>query len=549
MEFQNFSPRYRTLQDLANYGFSTHEMRFSAPAYNLVLYCAPCTLRPQFRVRSVSPFNVNHDEIATAAMKFIIKLFPEITIKSQSVRLRFIKILTGNIRNVLKKQIDEVAIVRHWDHIEVRAKDESRTEQVRDVLTRIPGIHHILEVDDCPYTDMHNIFEQTLEMYRDKLEGKTFCVRVKRRGKHEFTSIEVERYVGGGLNQHIESAKVKLSHPQVTVHLEIEDDRLLLIKGRYEGLGGYPIGTQEDVLSLISGGFDSGVSSYMLMRRGCRVHYCFFNLGGSAHEIGVKQVAHYLWNRFGSSHRVRFVAIDFAPVVGEILEKVDDGQMGVILKRMMMRAASKVAERYGVQALVTGEALGQVSSQTLTNLRLIDGVTDTLILRPLISHDKEHIIDMAREIGTEDFAKTMPEFCGVISKSPTVKAVKSKIEAEEENFDFDILERVVAEAQNMDIREIAEQTSEQVIEVETVEALTGDEVVLDIRSNDEQEDKPLKIEGLEVKSLPFYKLATQFGDLDQSRSYVLYCDRGVMSRLQALYLKEQGYNNVKVYRP
>ena len=107
-------------------------------------------------------------------MKFIIKLFPEITIKSQSVRLRFIKILTGNIRNVLKKQIDEVAIVRHWDHIEVRAKDESRTEQVRDALTRIPGIHHILEVDDCPYTDMHNIFEQTLEMYRDKLEGKTF---------------------------------------------------------------------------------------------------------------------------------------------------------------------------------------------------------------------------------------------------------------------------------------------------------------------------------------------------------------------------------------
>ena len=107
----------------------------------------------------------------------------------------------------------------------------------------------------------------------------------------------------------------------------------------------------------------------------------------------------------------------------------------------------------------------------------------------------------------------------------------------------------MAEAQNMDIREIAQQTSEQVVEVETVDALSGDEVVLDIRSNDEQEDKPLKIEGLEVKSLPFYKLATQFGDLDQNRNYVLYCDRGVMSRLQALYLKEQGYNNVKVYRP
>ncbi|MGU0162047.1 THUMP domain-containing protein [Escherichia coli] len=107
--------------------------------------------------------------------------------------------------------------------------------------------------------------------YCDQLEGKTFCVRVKRRGKHDFSSIDAERYVGGGLNQHIESARVKLTNPEATVHLEVEDDRLLLIKGRYEGIGGFPIGTQEDVLSLISGGFDSGVSSYMLMRRGCRV--------------------------------------------------------------------------------------------------------------------------------------------------------------------------------------------------------------------------------------------------------------------------------------
>ena len=484
-------------------------------------------------------------------MKFIIKLFPEITIKSQSVRLRFIKILTGNIRNVLKPFNNEegIAVVRHWDHIEVRAKDESLRPVVRDALTRIPGIHHILEVEDVPYTDLHDIFEKTLANWRDKLENKTFCVRVKRRGKHEFSSIEVERYVGGGLNQHIESAKVKLTHPDVTVHLEIEDDRLLLVKGRYEGIGGFPIGTQEDVMSLISGGFDSGVSSYMLMRRGCRVHYCFFNLGGAAHEIGVRQVAHYLWNRFGSSHRVRFVAINFEPVVGEILEKVDDGQMGVVLKRMMVRAASKVAERYGVQALVTGEALGQVSSQTLTNLRLIDNVSDTLILRPLISYDKEHIIDIARKIGTEDFARTMPEYCGVISKSPTVKAVKAKIEAEEANFDFSILDQVVEAATNVDIREIAEQTEQEVVEVETVSAFGPNEVLLDIRSVDEQDDKPFAAEGVEVASLPFYKLSTKFGDLDQSKTYLLWCERGVMSRLQALYLHEQGFKNVKVYRP
>ncbi|MFZ1872331.1 MAG: thiazole biosynthesis protein, partial [Chania sp.] len=237
------------------------------------------------------------------------------------------------------------------------------------------------------------------------------------------------------------------------------------------------------------------------------------------------------------------------PVVGEILEKVDDGQMGVVLKRMMVRAASQVAERYGVQALVTGEALGQVSSQTLTNLRMIDNASDTLILRPLISHDKEHIIKVAREIGTEDFAKTMPEYCGVISKNPTVKAVKTKIEEEEGNFDFEILQRVVREARNVDIRTIAEEAREQVTEVETVAEFAADEVILDIRSIDEQEEKPLQLAEVEVKSLPFYKLSSQFGDLDQSKTYLLYCNRGVMSRLQALYLLEQGYANVKVYRP
>ncbi len=380
------------------------------------------------------------------------------------------------------------------------------------------------------------------------MKTKRFCVRAKRRGKHSFTSNEVERYVGGGFNQHVESAKVKLTRPDVTINLEIEDDKLILVNARYEGIGGFPIGTQEDVLSLISGGYDSGVSSYMLMRRGSRVHYCFFNLGGSAHEIGVKQVAHYLWNRFGRSHKVHFVAVDFEPVVAEILEKIDDGQMGVVLKRMMVRAASRVAERYGVQAIVTGEALGQVSSQTLTNLRLIDNATDTLILRPLITHDKENIINIARQIGTEDFARTMPEFCGVISKNPTVKAVKAKIEAEEEKFDFSILDSVVENAKNMDIRRIAEETVQQVTEVEMVSEFATNDVVLDIRSPEEQENSPLKLEGVDVKELPFYKLSTQFGDLDNSKTYLLYCERGMMSRLQALYLREQGFNNVKVYR-
>ena len=481
-------------------------------------------------------------------MKFIIKLFPEIMIKSDSVRKRFIKILTSNIRNVLLRETENVAVIRNWDFIEVRAKVAEEAPMVLDLLQRTPGIHHILEVEEYPFETMHDIFEQTLAQVRSQLEGKTFCVRVRRKGKHEFRSLDVERYVGGGLNQHIESARVKLTQPDVTIRIDIEHDKMLLVKARHEGLGGYPIGTQEDVLSLISGGFDSGVSSYMLIRRGSRVHYCFFNLGGAAHEIGVKQMAYHIWSRYSTSHKVRFVAINFENVVGEILEKVDNGQMGVVLKRMMVRAASKVAQRFDIQAIVTGEALGQVSSQTLTNLRLIDKAADTLVLRPLITHDKEQIIAMAKTIGTDDIAKSMPEFCGVISKNPTVKAIESRILEEEGHFNFDVLEEAVQQAQYLDIREIAQQTEQEVTSVETTSELGENDVILDIRSPEETEESPFTLEGVTVEVLPFYKLSSQFGSLDQSKQYLLYCQRGVMSKLQALYLKENGFSNVKVFR-
>ena len=482
-------------------------------------------------------------------MKFIVKLFPEIMMKSKSVRKRFIKILEGNLRNVLRRVDETCSVKHHWDRIEVVSRDPSKREALIEATQSTPGVAHFLEVEAHQFKDLHHIYELTLEMMRDQLEGKRFCVRSKRTGQHDFTSIELERYVGGGLNQNIETASVDLRNPELTVRVDVINDEVFLVKHRHEGLGGFPIATQEDVLSLISGGFDSGVASYEMIRRGSRTHYCFFNLGGKEHETGVKQVAYYLWDKFSASHRVKFVAVDFEPVVAEILDKIDDGLMGVVLKRMMMRAASLVAERMGVNALVTGEAIGQVSSQTITNLNVIDRVTDTLILRPLIAADKPDIIQTSREIGTEDFAKVMPEFCGVISRKPTVKADLKKVEVVEANFDMDLLEKVVLSADVLDIRKIAEDTEAEVTEVEMVSEFQADEIVLDIRSAEEEEEKPLELEGVAVAHMPFFKLSTQFDTLDQSKTYLLYCDRGVMSRLQALYLKDAGFKNIKVYRP
>ncbi|GAB1141064.1 MAG: tRNA 4-thiouridine(8) synthase ThiI [Shewanella algae] len=465
--------------------------------------------------------------------------------------MRFTKMLESNIRNVLKKVDEDAAVTRQWDRIMVQVpKDKPQLKQVfAERLACIPGISTISQVNEYSFETVDDIYQHALKVYADKLAGKTFCVRAKRSGKHDFSSQDVERYGGGGLNQFTEAAGVRLKDPDMTIHLEINNDKLYLVEKKIPGLGGFPIATQEDVLSLISGGFDSGVSSFQFIKKGSRTHYCFFNLGGAQHEIGVKQVAHHLWKTYGESHKVKFVTVPFEPVVAEILERIDNGLMGVILKRMMMRAAARVAERMGVQALVTGESLGQVSSQTLTNLNVIDRCVDTLILRPLITMDKQDIINESRKIGTEDFAKSMPEYCGVISQKPTVKAVLSKVEAEETKFSEDLLDRIIADAVVMDIREIATDMDTKVTETETVASVGQGEVVLDIRAPEEEESKPLQLEGVEIVHIPFFKLASAFAELDSSKTYLLYCDRGVMSKLQALYLQEQGHGNVKVYRP
>ncbi|MCF6439006.1 tRNA 4-thiouridine(8) synthase ThiI [Pseudoalteromonas luteoviolacea] len=484
-------------------------------------------------------------------LKFIVKLHPEIVIKSKSVRKRFTKILEKNIKLLLGRVDEKVFVKNNWDNITVvsQLSDDKTRLALIDGLKRVPGVTLFLEVQEVSFETLDDIYQHTLPLVREQIENKTFCVRVKRQGTHDFTSSDVERYVGGGLNQNVETASVKLTRPEETVKIEIKNQFAYIVRAQYRGLGGFPLPTQEDVLSLMSGGFDSGVASYQMIRKGARTHFLFFNLGGAAHEIGVKQVSHYLWQQYSSTHKVKFITVDFEPVVAEILENVENSQMGVILKRMMMRAGSAVAQKLGIQALVTGESIGQVSSQTLANLSVIDRVTETLILRPLIQNDKEEIIRIAREIGTCEMAEAMPEYCGVISKKPTVKAVLEKIEAEEANFDFDVLDTVVDNAVIKDIRDIEVEAKEEVKEAENVKELPENAVVVDIRSPEEEDADPLEIEGIEVIHLPFFRLATKFGDLPQDKDYYLYCSKGVMSQLQALILHENGFTKVKVYRP
>lgn len=491
-------------------------------------------------------------------MNFIIKLFPEITIKSGPVRKRMSRQLTENMRFLLKRYDASAKVRQDWDKIEVSVDGEEKAIAIADILSRIPGIANFSRVRVFPLGDLQDIYERTQEIWSEALAGKTFVVRVKRHGDHEFTSTEVERYVGGGLNQHTEALGVSLRTPDVKVRLEIKQETLYVVEQSFQGLGGFPVGVQENVLSLISGGFDSTVASYQSIRRGLRTHFLFFNIGGKAHEIGVKEIAFYLWNRYGSSHRVKFISVPFDGVVNEILSKVDPSCMGVILKRMMFRAASVVADRSKADAFVTGEAVAQVSSQTLTNLSVIDRVTEKLVIRPLALMDKGEIIDRCRAIGAEEFSANIPEYCGVISVRPSAHLKLHKVESQEALMDMQVLDDALEQAVVQSIDAVMADVEEGVEEVEPVDAPLSGQVVIDIRHPNERELRPLRVvwseESLDeqknaVVEIPFYSLSSQFDQLDSAVTYLLYCDKGVMSQLHAVHLRDEGYDNVGVYRP
>lgn len=481
-------------------------------------------------------------------MIFVVKLFPEITIKSKSARKQITKILRNNLQVLFREHGLSADVQNRWDSLVVvlNHEDESARRRAIQILSHTPGIGFCLEIGEYLFTNLDDAYQKVRDEYRERVAGKSFCVRVKRAGNHDFTSHDAEKYFGGGILKETDASSVSLKHPQVVVQAEIRNDKLQVVRQQFDGLGGYPLGSQGEVLSLISGGFDSTVASYLMNRRGLKTHFCFFNLGGSAHEIGVKQVAHYLWSTYGESHKVKFITIPFEQVVTEILTHVDTSQMGVVLKRMMLRAASRVAHEARIPALVTGEAVAQVASQTITNLAVIDEVSDHMVLRPLAAMDKQDIINIARRIGTETFAANMPEYCGVISVNPTTVGDRRKVKEAEEKFDMQVLDDALKAAKVQRIDQLVTDTTTGLEDVVEVHMPSINDLVVDIRHPAEAADNPLLLPNNRVETIPFYELDTKIkevtsmlNNLPESGRILLYCQKGTMSRIHAHHLNSE----------
>lgn len=484
------------------------------------------------------------DATTPKTQKFILKLFPEIMVKGSSAKRQMVGQLYNNLLLMLGRFSDEIHVRKFSDKIEVVTPIEFVNE-VRQLLLDTPGIEQVLEA--LQFDKMNTLDEIKVkvgEVTHQEIEGKTFVIRAKRSGTHDFRSTELEQTVGGYMLATYPSNGVDLHNPEVTIRIELLNNQLNIITQKHVGLAGFPLGTQGDILSLMSGGFDSTIASYLTMKRGLKTHFIFFNLGGVAHEIGVKQVALYLWSKFGSSHRVKFISVPFDDVLTEIFASTHETYMGVTLKRLMLLASEKVANEMEIDALVTGESVAQVSSQTLRNLALIDQVTNKLILRPLATMNKPEIMDMAKKIGTKDFAENMPEYCGVISKNPITHGSYKRMEREAKRFDYTVLDKAVEDAVSINVNDILDDVTTNTA-IEVVQELSDNMVVIDIRA----EDACIETSCESIK-IPFHKLKSEFKKLPKDKEYLLYCEKGIMSQLHAQYLRDaEGVENVRVYRP
>ena len=327
---------------------------------------------------------------------------------------------------------------------------------------------------------------------------------------------------------------VDLGAPEATVRVEIHRGAAHLFREKLPGAGGLPLGTEGRAVALVSGGFDSAVAAWHLLRRGVRLEYVFCNLGGRTHELGALRVMKWIAETWSYGDRPRLHAFDFRPVVQELMERSQPRYWQILLKREMLRAAERVARAVRAQAIVTGEALGQVSSQTLANLAAISEATAFPILRPLVGFHKDEIIALAGRIGTAPLSAAVGEYCGIVPRRPATAARLADVLRQEEHRSDAALEHAWKTSRRIDLRGF--DPDEELIPDLAVERPPEGATLLDLRSREEfAEWHP---EG--ALRLDFADALRAFPSFAKEREYVVYCAYGLKSAHLAELMCEAG---------
>jgi thiamine biosynthesis protein ThiI len=454
----------------------------------------------------------------------VLKIAGEIGTKSSRTRRRFLRVLNRNIRAALARAGVRAAVESRWSRLLVRAEDRDRA---RDALVGVFGLHSIGDVVAVPFDSMEDIVASASELYRDRVSGRTFAVRARRSGTHPFRSIDVATTLGTALLPG--SAGVDLDHPQVTVPVDVVDGTAFVALDVRSGAGGLPLGVGGRALALFSGGFDSPVAAWMTMRRGIAVDLAVCDLGGCGQADAALEVARDLAIRWAAGVEPRAHVVDLSPVVGALRARIEPRIRQVVLKRAMYRAGTLLARRLGAEALITGEALGQVSTQTLRNLSVAEDAAGVPVLRPLVGMDKEEIMRRARAIGTHDSSLRVQEHCNIVTgRVETAARLRDVVTAEgqiEESFVRGSVER----SEEIDLTEWRPGPQPEHV----VESVPEGALVVDVREPGEGADAG-------DLRLPFNRSAEWMPGLDPARKYLFVCSHGNRSELVAHELRRRG---------
>lgn len=367
----------------------------------------------------------------------IIIRYDEIGLKSKPVRARMEKALIQHLKRVL----GDVRITKEYGRIFVHSDSRDDTEKAAKVFG-VASTSLAVQVD----SELENLIGKILEYARTRISGdESFALRVRRNGNHSYSSIEVARIAGAEVVRET-NAKVNLTNPDVEIHVEIREDKAYIFDEIISGAGGLPYGTQGKAISLVSGGIDSPVSTYMAMRRGIKPICVFMNpspLVDKRTEDRALETIKVLSGLVGEDLKTYFVP--YGEVLMELI-KVKDSALGCVLcKRMMYRTAEIIAEKERAKAIVTGESLGQVASQTLDNLATISKAISIPVLRPLIGMDKNEIIKIARKIGTYEISIMPANCCLGPPLKPSTSATPERAEKAENEIEVERLAEEMAE--------------------------------------------------------------------------------------------------------
>ncbi len=385
--------------------------------------------------------------------KIIVIRYGEIMLKGDNKRF-FEDKLVKHIRHAVS-DLGKLKIYKKDSRIYIDVEDYSE-KQIIDRVKKVFGVALISVAKRFPM-DFDVIKQVALESLREQIslhQYKTFKVDSKRVDKKfPLTSPEISKEIGGYLLENQEGIKVDVHNPEVTIYVEVRDEAFVFAD-KIHGLGGLPIGTNGKALLLLSGGIDSPVAGWMVGKRGVEVeavHFHSYPFTSERAKEKVMDLAKIISVYVG---KFKLYSVNLLPIQQEINEKCPEEEMTILSRRFMMRIAEAIAEKKGFNALITGESIGQVASQTVESLHVTNSAVSMPVFRPLIAMDKVDIIEIAKKVGTFETSILPFEDCCTVflPKRPITKPRLEKILKSEEGLEA---QRLIDEAlENMEIEEI-----------------------------------------------------------------------------------------------